>query len=62
MRGGSLAMLDGAQNLRRQPVAPTDDIDPDGLLEAARRLRQKITAQQAEQGAHFRLRPAPIVG
>src|SRR6185312_890762 len=60
VHGRLFAALDQLAQLRAEPVAATDDIDPDRLFEAATRLRQQVTLEQGEQCADFAFRPLPV--
>src|SRR5579863_7073999 len=56
----SLTPLDGAQKVRIQAVAPSDDVDANGLRDTATCLRQEIFAKETHQSIDLPWRACPI--
>ena len=45
-----------------EPVPPADDLQPDAVADAARRLGAQVFPEQPHQRGHLERGPAPVVG
>src|SRR5580698_9013693 len=59
--GSTFSLIDLAQHAVRQPIAPSDDLDPYAALPKPFRFQAQERAQQPEDALHLDTRTAPVI-